>query len=121
MAMCLSLHLRLGIQSSIVGRIYIRIESNRLTFAILILFVGQSSTRLPSCLFRIISWRPDAWGNEGFQVYQDLLGTLPQLCGGALEAVFQQLDMILEGVMNPFWDFMNEVAKVFLCELSTYV
>ena len=42
------------------------------------------------------------------------LGVLPQPHGGPLETGCQKLYMTTEGVMNPFWGFINEVTKVFL-------
>ena len=60
----------------------------------------------------MISWR--IAGLLGFQLFHVCLGLVPQLRSGALEVGFQQLHTMMEGMMNPFEDFMNEVTKCFL-------
>ena len=105
----------------IVDRSYIRVVSNRTFFTILTIFVWRSFTRVPPGRFGRISWRPGAQGCSGFQYSHLLLGDSSQRLSGVLTEGFQQLDMIMVGVMNRFWGFMNEMEKFFLIEWRMYV
>ena len=113
MAMCLSYYLRLVIQSSIVDRSSVGRLLNRLSFAILTLFVGRSSSRLPLVHFGRVSWRPGAQGRAGFQLCPVLIGGSSQQRSGVIPEDFEKLEMMMEGVVSPFWGFINEVTKVF--------
>ena len=89
--MCLSYYLRLVIQSLIVGISSIGGLLNRLSFAILTLFVVQLSSIVPSVHFGRIIWRPGAQGCAGLHLCPLLLGGYPQQRSGVIPEVFQQL------------------------------
>ena len=63
---------------------------------------------------------PSMQVHAGFQLSHVLLVEVPQLRSGSLVLGYQKLEMMTEGVMNPFGGFINKVKYVFL-ELLKYV
>ena len=113
-AIHLSLYLKLVIHPLVIDRSSIWILLNRIHFAILTLFVWRLLTRVHSTHFGRISGSPGVWRRSYSQDYNLFLWGLVQLFIEVLPEGCQQLYMMIEDVMNWFWGFMNEVAKVFI-------